>query len=135
MLKSRFRNLERSRRVLFAAAACLFMLALVPRTAIALVDVWIDPGHGTIQYIGGPHLGVYDPGALGANGAASPDEADMNWNLALYLQGYLTAYGYSTALTRNNNGGIHDTLLTRQRSAVMRGERANGLARVLLTRS
>jgi N-acetylmuramoyl-L-alanine amidase len=106
--------------------AALSWLAF-PNVAHAIVDVWIDPGHGTIQYIGGTHAGVYDPGALGANGIASPDEADMNWNLALYLQGYLEAYGYSTAFTRNNNGGLHDTLLTRQRSAVMRGERASDI--------
>ena len=47
----------------------------IPSLAGALVDVWIDPGHGAIQYIGGNHPGVYDGGAPGANGSASPDEA------------------------------------------------------------
>jgi N-acetylmuramoyl-L-alanine amidase len=125
MRNSRTRVLTFSPRVLIGVAIVVIAFLSLPKHASALVDVWIDPGHGAIQYIGGNHPGVYDPGALGANGTASPDEADMNWNLALYLQGYLTAYGYSTAMTRNNNGGIHDTLLTKQRSAVMRGERAN----------
>lgn len=108
-------------------AACALIGLCIPQVAAALVDVWIDPGHGAIQYIGGTHPGSYDGGAPGANGSASPDEADMNWGVALFLQGYLEAYGYSTAITRNNNGGLNDTLLTRQRSAVMRGERANDI--------
>lgn len=111
----------------FGLIAAAQLALCIPSLAGALVDVWIDPGHGAIQYIGGNHPGVYDGGAPGANGSASPDEADMNWSAALFLQGYLESYGYTTALTRNNNHGLTDTLLTRQRTQVMRGERANDI--------
>ncbi|MGB3478130.1 MAG: N-acetylmuramoyl-L-alanine amidase, partial [bacterium] len=54
-------------------------------------DVCIDPGH----------CGDADPGSLGANGSAEPDESDFNLDMALICYDDLTYnYGYSVILTR-----------------------------------
>ena len=84
------------------------------------MDVWVDPGHGAVG-----KKGKYDTGAEGIDGPAAPNEEDLAWGTCLYLQGYLEAFGFSTALTRNDNGFRADTLTPRQRTQVLNGDRRN----------
>ena len=67
---------------LFLAPLCTFLLSAAP--AIGQIDVWVDPGH----CCGG------EPGALGFNGAAPPNEKDLTLAVANYLQGDLLSLGY-----------------------------------------
>ncbi|MBK8167576.1 MAG: N-acetylmuramoyl-L-alanine amidase [bacterium] len=81
--------------------------------ASAQIDVWIDPGHGG-----------HDPGALGHDGAAAPNEMDLNSGVAYYLDGALTGLGYIVAKTQNSD----TTYFTpRQRALIANGELPNDL--------
>ena len=94
----------------------------VATPARAIIDAWIDPGHGAVG-----KKGSYDPGAVGIDGDQQPNEADFAWFTALWTQVFLDTYGYSTALTRNDNGVRPDTLTPRQRTAVLNGTAENDL--------
>lgn len=55
--------------------------------------IFLDAGHGG-----------KDPGALGINGSASPDEKDFNLDIALLCYDDLTfVYGYSVKMTRTTD--------------------------------
>ncbi|MFH1754500.1 MAG: N-acetylmuramoyl-L-alanine amidase, partial [Candidatus Latescibacterota bacterium] len=47
------------------------------------IDIWIDSGHGG-----------NDPGALGFNGSALPNEKELNFAVASYFENDITALGY-----------------------------------------
>lgn len=66
-------------------AALLFLLCFLAGThpAIAQIDIWIDSGHGG-----------NDPGALGFNGSALPNEKELNFAVAGYFENDITALGY-----------------------------------------
>lgn len=76
----------------------------------AQIDAWIDPGHGG-----------KDPGALGIDGAATPNEKDFNLAVSIRVQNILGGYGLFGLLTRNS-----DIYWTKTRRAqIAAGERAN----------
>ena len=62
-------------RTAIAFGVALGLLAAFPLLAHALIDVWIDPGHG-----GG------DPGSLGVNGAPLPNEKQFNIGVTNFLE-------------------------------------------------
>ena len=54
------------------------LVALFLTPALAVIDVWIDPGHGG-----------QDPGALGINGDSLPNEKEFNIGVCNFLEGYI----------------------------------------------
>lgn len=79
--------------------------------AAAQIDVWIDPGHG-----GG------DPGAVGYNGPALPNEKELNIAVAGYLQNELLALGYESCRTQNSDATYFDKIT---RAQIANGESEN----------
>jgi hypothetical protein len=57
MRNARTRVLTFSPRLLIGVAIVVISFLSLPKHACALVDVWIDPGHGAIQYGVSPILG------------------------------------------------------------------------------
>ena len=71
----------------------LLQTTFVPH-AHAIIDCWIDPGHGN-----------KDAGAQGIDGPGRPNEADITFHLCqTWLQAWLGGYGYDVALIRNSEG-------------------------------
>lgn len=67
-------------------AMCLLLGVFVcahPRPAMGQIDIWIDSGHGG-----------KDPGALGFNGSAVPNEKQLNFAVATYFENDITGLGY-----------------------------------------
>src|SRR5262249_1479661 len=86
-------------RILFLLSRLPFLHLAFPRPSLAVIDVWVDPGHGA-RGVKGP----YDNGTLGIDGPGSPNEADLAWGIAQHLQADLESFGFTTALSRNANG-------------------------------
>ena len=76
--------------------AILFLgSASVPALELSGRKVVIDPGHGGS-----------DPGALGYNGSAWPDEADFNLTVSLKVRDLLQAAGCSVVMTRSTDVAV-----------------------------
>ena len=76
--------------------AILFLgSASVPALELSGRKVVIDPGHGGS-----------DPGALGYNGSAWPDEADFNLTVSLKVRDLLQAAGCTVVMTRSTDVAV-----------------------------
>jgi len=65
-------------------ATLLYLLYFLAEShpATAQIDIWIDSGHGG-----------NDPGALGFNGSALPNENELNFAVAGYFENDITSLG------------------------------------------
>ncbi len=88
----------------------VMVVVSVPLTSFALIDVWIDSGHGGV-----------DPGTLGFNGSAYPDEKDINLLVSQSIQNSLLRFGYISYLSR----GSDVYLSHKQRVRIANGEKSN----------
>lgn len=79
----------RTSETIFLVLTLVLMGAIVD-PAHGQLDVWIDPGHGG-----------NDPGALGVNGTALPNEKELNIGVSSYLENDLTGLGYFVYKTQN----------------------------------
>ena len=83
------------RRLLPPALALLLGLGMAVELyapALAQIDAWVDPGHGG-----------KDPGALGIDGPAAPNEEDFNLQVSTIVQSRLGQIGWLALLTRNSD--------------------------------
>ena len=68
------------------------LVGILAAPTVAQIDVWIDPGHDG-----------HDPGALGVNGAALPNEKELNIGVANYLESEPAGLGYYVYKTQNSS--------------------------------
>lgn len=93
--------------------AILMLVLLLAGTSRAEIDVWIDPGHGG-----------NDPGALGFNGPAEPNEKELVIGVTTFLQGDLTGLGYDAHKTKNADTTYFNLL---RRRLIANGEAPNDI--------
>lgn len=72
-----------------------FQTFTFPQRAVAMIDVWVDPGHG------GPK-----PGNLGIDGAAYPNEKDITLLISGFLVNRLGSFNYTCYQTRYDDRNI-----------------------------
>ena len=70
----------------------LVMAAGLQVPALAQIDAWVDPGHGG-----------KDPGALGIDGPAVPNEEDLNLQVGSVVKSRLGQLGWLALMTRNSD--------------------------------
>jgi len=73
-------------------AICALLLSCLLEASLAGKKICVDPGHGGS-----------DPGALGVNGSAYPDEADINLDVDLRFRTLLVNDSASVLLTRESD--------------------------------
>lgn len=111
-------------RLLLLVALYLVTLAMQANPARGQVDVWVDPGHCCQK-----------PGAVGFNGPAPPNEMDLTFDVADWLQGKLFGLGYFTYKTVNHPTSFFEPS---ERAFIANGTIANddadqGLSRLLIS--